>query len=172
MTAALVAENVSKSYGDVTAVDDVSVSVDTGEMFGLVGPNGAGKTTLVRALTGTTAVKGQLSVLGVHPTELDKSQVGVLPQSFTPPGRLTAYELIEYYAGLYDDARDPASVLTDVGLSDSSATQWYETLSGGQKRRVCVAITLINDPAVLFLDEPTTGIDPAVVVRYGNFLRR
>ncbi|ERG96491.1 ABC transporter ATP-binding protein [Haloquadratum walsbyi] len=161
MTAALVAENVSKSYGDVTAVDDVSVSVDTGEMFGLVGPNGAGKTTLVRALTGTTAVKGQLSVLGVHPTELDKSQVGVLPQSFTPPGRLTAYELIEYYAGLYDDARDPASVLTDVGLSDSSATQWYETLSGGQKRRVCVAITLINDPAVLFLDEPTTGIDPA-----------
>ena len=161
MTAALAAENVYKSYGDVTALDGVSLSVDQGEMFGLVGPNGAGKTTLVRALTGTTTVRGQLSILGVTPSELDKSQIGVLPQSFTPPGRLTAHELIEYYAGLYDNPRDPASVLADVGLSDDPTTQWYETLSGGQQRRVCVAIALINDPAVLFLDEPTTGIDPA-----------
>jgi ABC-2 type transport system ATP-binding protein len=161
MTAALVAENVYKSYGDVRALDGVSLSVDAGEMFGLVGPNGAGKTTLVRALTGTTTVRGQLSIRGVTPAKLDKSQVGVLPQSFTPPGRLTAHELIEYYAGLYDDTRDPATVLDDVGLSGDSTTQWYETLSGGQQRRVCVAIALINDPAVLFLDEPTTGIDPA-----------
>jgi len=161
MTAALVAEGVRKAYGDVTALDGVSLEIDAGEVFGLVGPNGAGKTTLVRALTGTTRIEGRIEVLGDDPDGVERSRIGLLPQSFAPAGRLTPRELVAQYAGLYDDARDPDSVLADVGLDGGAAGQWYETLSGGQKRRTCVAIALVNDPEVLFLDEPTTGIDPA-----------
>lgn len=161
MTAALVAEGVRKSYGDVTALDGVSLEVQTGEVFGLVGPNGAGKTTLVRALTGTTRAEGQVEVLDGDPTAIERSRIGLLPQSFSPAGRLTPRELLAQYAGRYDDARDPESVLSNVGIDGAVGDQWYETLSGGQKRRVCVAIALVNDPEVLFLDEPTTGIDPA-----------
>jgi ABC-2 type transport system ATP-binding protein len=161
MTATLVADGVRKAYGDVTALDGVSVEVEAGEVFGLVGPNGAGKTTLVRALTGTTRVEGGVEVLGADPTDVAKSRIGLLPQSFAPASRLTPRELVAQYGGLYDDAREPDAVLSDVGIGDDAAEQWYETLSGGQKRRVCVAIALVNDPEVLFLDEPTTGIDPA-----------
>jgi ABC-2 type transport system ATP-binding protein len=161
MTAALVAEGVRKTYADVTALDGVSLEIDAGEVFGLVGPNGAGKTTLVRALTGTTRVEGDVTVLGSDPVGVEKSRIGLLPQSFSPAGRLTPRELLAQYAGLYDDARDPDAVLSDVGIDSGVAEQWYETLSGGQKRRVCVAIALVNDPEVVFLDEPTTGIDPA-----------
>jgi ABC-2 type transport system ATP-binding protein len=129
-------------------------------VFGLIGPNGAGKTTLVRALTGTTAVEGTVRVLDVPPDEVDADRVGLLPQSFGPPARLTPRELLRYYGGLYESARDPESVLADVGLTDD-ADRWYESLSGGQQRRLCVGTALVNDPDVLFLDEPTTGIDPA-----------
>ncbi|WP_440008722.1 ABC transporter ATP-binding protein [Halomicrococcus sp. SG-WS-1] len=161
MADALVAEEVRKSYGDVTALDGVSLSVGTGEVFSLIGPNGAGKTTLVRALTGTTTPDdGRVRIHGDAPAEADRSRVGLLPQSFDPPGRLTARELLSYYAGLYDDARDVDAVLGEVGLAAAAGT-WYEKLSGGQQRRVCVGATLVNDPDVLFLDEPTTGIDPA-----------
>ncbi|RBI61144.1 ABC transporter ATP-binding protein [halophilic archaeon] len=161
MADALVAEEVRKTYGDVTALDGVSVSVGAGEVFSLIGPNGAGKTTLVRALTGTTTPDGgRVRIHGETPAEADRSRVGLLPQSFDPPGRLTARELLSYYAGLYDDARDVDAVLGEVGLADAADT-WYEKLSGGQQRRVCVGATLVNDPDVLFLDEPTTGIDPA-----------
>jgi ABC-2 type transport system ATP-binding protein len=161
MSDALVAENVRKEYGDTVALDGVSLSVGAGEVFALIGPNGAGKTTLIRSLTGTTTPHGgTVSVLGVPPGNVDKSRVGLLPQSFDPPARLSARELVAYYAGLYDGARDPDEALADVGLSDTGDT-WYENLSGGQQRRVCVAATLVNDPEVLFLDEPTTGIDPA-----------
>jgi ABC-2 type transport system ATP-binding protein len=158
--APLVAEDVSKRYGDVVALDGVSLSVATGEVFGLVGPNGAGKTTLVRALTGTTRCEGRIRVLGAAPTAVDADRIGLLPQSFNPADRLTARELIAYYAGLYDEARSVESVLADVGLADDADT-WYENLSGGQRRRACVGTALVNDPDVLFLDEPTTGIDPA-----------
>ena len=151
---------VRKSYGDLVALDGVDIEVHSGEVFGLIGPNGAGKTTLVRALTGTTAAEGDLRVFGVPPREVDPQRIGLLPQSFDPPERLTARELVDYYGGLYDDARDTGSVLRDVGMSDD-ADAWYETLSGGQKRRTCVATAIVNDPDLLFLDEPTTGIDPA-----------
>ena len=153
-------DGVRKSYGDLVALDGVDIEVHSGEVFGLIGPNGAGKTTLVRALTGTTAAEGDLRVFGVPPREVDPQRIGLLPQSFDPPERLTARELVDYYGGLYDDARDTGSVLRDVGMSDD-ADAWYETLSGGQKRRTCVATAIVNDPDLLFLDEPTTGIDPA-----------
>jgi len=156
----VVSEGVRKSYGEVAALDGVDVRVESGEVFGLIGPNGAGKTTLVRALTGTAEAEGDLRVFGVPPREVDPQRIGLLPQSFDPPERLTAAELVDYYGGLYDAARDADSVLRDVGMA-GDADAWYETLSGGQKRRTCVATAVVNDPDLLFLDEPTTGIDPA-----------
>ena len=156
----VVGEGVRKSYGDVDALDGVDLDVAAGEVFGLIGPNGAGKTTLVRALTGTTEAEGDLRVFGAPPGAVDPARIGLLPQSFDPPARLTARELVDYYGGLYDAARDTESVLEDVGMADD-ADAWYETLSGGQKRRTCVATAVVNDPDLLFLDEPTTGIDPA-----------
>lgn len=160
MNEAVVASGVRKRYGDTVALDGVDLAVADGEVFGLIGPNGAGKTTLVRALTGTTPVDGNVAVFGSEPTAVDSDRIGLLPQSFSPPARLTARELVDYYGGLYETARETSEVLADVGLTEA-ADQWYETLSGGQQRRVCVGTALVNDPDLLFLDEPTTGIDPA-----------
>ena len=161
MQGVVVAEDLRKTYGDTVALAGVSLAVGQGEVFGLIGPNGAGKTTLVRSLTGTVDPdSGSARVLGDRPSAVDRDRLGVLPQNFAPPARLTARELLTYYAGLYDRARDPETVLADVGLADTGET-WYEDLSGGQQRRVCVGSALVNDPDVLFLDEPTTGIDPA-----------
>jgi len=159
MNEAVVATGVGKTYGDTVALDGVDLTVAEGEVFGLIGPNGSGKTTLIRALTGTTPVTGDIGIFGQEPTAVDSERIGLLPQSFSPPARLTAREMIDYYAGLYDDARDTDAVLADVGLTET-ADSWYETLSGGQQRRVCVGTALVNDPDLLFLDEPTTGIDP------------
>jgi ABC-2 type transport system ATP-binding protein len=161
MPPTVVADGVRKTYGDVVALDGVSLSVETGEVFVLIGPNGAGKTTLVRALTGTTVpTDGTVELFGSTPSAVDRSRLGVLPQSFRPYSRLTARELIAYYAGLYDEARPVEDVLAVVGMADSATTR-YENLSGGQQRRTCLGIALVNDPDLLFLDEPTTGIDPA-----------
>ncbi|SNZ02985.1 ABC-2 type transport system ATP-binding protein [Natronoarchaeum philippinense] len=161
MTDVLVADGVEKRYGDADALDGVSLSVQAGEVFALIGPNGAGKTTLVRALTGTTTpTAGSVTTFGEDPTAVARERLGVLPQDFSPPGRLTGRELVEYYAGLYEDPIDPEEVLSTVGLAEDADT-WYEKLSGGQQRRVCLGAALVNDPELLFLDEPTTGIDPA-----------
>ncbi|WP_440991404.1 ABC transporter ATP-binding protein [Haloarchaeobius baliensis] len=161
MTTVLAADGLCKTYGETTALDGVSLSVDAGEVFALIGPNGAGKTTLVRSLTGTVDPdEGAVELLGSSPRDADESRLGVLPQSFSPPGRLTAREVVAYYAGLYDDARDVDEVVAEVGVTDAADT-WYENCSGGQQRRTCLGATLVNDPDVLFLDEPTTGIDPA-----------
>ncbi|ESS07198.1 MAG: ABC-type multidrug transport system, ATPase component [uncultured archaeon A07HB70] len=161
-TPAVEAVDVSRHYGDVVALDGVSLSVAPGEVFGLVGPNGAGKTTLVRALTGTTDATGEVRLFGDPLPAVDRARLGLLPQSFSPADRLTARELVDYYAGLYDPrrARDVDAVLAEVGLADDTAVR-YENLSGGQRRRVCVATALVNDPDLLFLDEPTAGVDPA-----------
>jgi len=150
---AIAADGLRKQYGDVAALRGLSLSIPPGEVFALVGPNGAGKTTLVRCLTGTA------TLLGDPPGDADRGRVGLLPQEFSPPDRLTARELVTYYAGLYDEARAVDAVLADVGMSGSADTR-YADLSGGQKRRTLVGTAVVNDPEVLFLDEPTTGIDP------------
>ena len=154
------AVDARKLYDGTAALDGISLDVHEGEVFGLIGPNGAGKTTLVRALTGTVDADGTLELFGDAAVDSDRSRIGLLPQEFGPPERLTARELVAYYGGLYDESRPVDDVLADVGLTDDADT-WYEHLSGGQKRRACVATALVNDPDVLFLDEPTTGIDPA-----------
>jgi len=156
----LLADDLTRTYGETRALDGVSLAVETGEVFCCIGPNGAGKTTLVRALCGTTDSEGEVEIFDSPPTEVDRSRVGLLPQEFAPAARLTARELLAYYAGLYEEARDPEELLADLGLEGSEGTR-YENLSGGQRRRVCVGTALINDPDLLFLDEPTTGIDPA-----------
>jgi ABC-2 type transport system ATP-binding protein len=158
--AAIVAEDVARTYGDTTAVDGVDLTVGEGEVFALVGPNGAGKTTLVRALVGTTDAEGRVELFGRPPRAFDRARLGLLPQAFDPPARLTARELVAYYASLYDESRAPETVLADVGMAGDGDT-YYENLSGGQQRRTCVATALVNDPDLLVLDEPTTGIDPA-----------
>ncbi|PSQ47656.1 ABC transporter ATP-binding protein [Halobacteriales archaeon SW_7_65_23] len=158
--AVLAAEDVSKSYGETVALDGVSLSVDEGEVFALVGPNGAGKTTLVRALTGTIDAEGHVELFGGDPGDVNRERIGLLPQEFDPPARLTPRELLAYYGGLYDDHRPVAELLDEVGVADAAETH-YENLSGGQKRRTCVAAALVNDPDLLVIDEPTTGIDPA-----------
>ncbi|GGL30964.1 ABC transporter ATP-binding protein [Halarchaeum grantii] len=161
MAPVIVADDVYESYGDTVALDGVSLAVEAGEVFALIGPNGAGKTTLTRCLTGTrTPDDGRVSLLGEPPGESARERLGLLPQDFTPPERLTPRELVAYYAGLYDDARDPAALLREVGMDPAVDTR-YESLSGGEKRRTCVAASLANEPDVLFVDEPTTGIDPA-----------
>jgi ABC-2 type transport system ATP-binding protein len=156
---AIVAEDVTRTYGERVAIDSVSLSVEAGEIFALVGPNGAGKTTLVRVLTGTTDYEGSVRLFGQPPRECDRERIGLLPQEFRPAERLSARELVAYYGGLYDEARDPEAVLADVGMAEA-ADGAYGTLSGGQQRRTCVATALVNDPDLLVLDEPTTGIDP------------
>lgn len=156
------ADEVTKSYGDTAALDGVTLSVEKGEVFALVGPNGAGKTTLVRCLTGTTRpTSGDARLLGAPPDDADKTAVSVLPQEFVPPERLTPDELVGYYASLYPEnaTRDTEALVDEMGLAESRDTR-YADLSGGQKRRLVVALSLVNDPDVLFLDEPTTGIDP------------
>jgi len=154
------ATDVTRRYGETVALDGVSLAVEAGAVFGLVGPNGAGKTTLVRAILGTTRVEGEVSVFGTDPAGVARDRLGVLPQDFDPPRRLTPRELLRYFGGLYDEARDPDPLLADVGLAED-ADRPYEALSGGQQRRTCVATALVNEPDLLVLDEPTTGIDPA-----------
>ncbi|GAD52111.1 ABC transporter ATP-binding protein [Halarchaeum acidiphilum MH1-52-1] len=157
----MVADDVGEKYGDTVALDGVSLAVESGEVFALIGPNGAGKTTLTRCLTGTrTPDSGRVELLGEPPSKAAKERLGLLPQDFDPPDRLTARELVAYYAGLYDDARDPGDLLRTVGMDPDKST-WYGDMSGGEQRRTCVAASLANDPDVLFVDEPTTGIDPA-----------
>ncbi|MFB6077399.1 MAG: ABC transporter ATP-binding protein [Halarchaeum sp.] len=161
MPPVVVADDVRKSYGDTVALDGVSLSIDEGEVFALIGPNGAGKTTLTRCLTGTRSPDGgSVTLLGESPGEAARERLGLLPQAFTPPERLTPRELVAYYAGLYEDARAPDELLREVGMAPETET-WYADLSGGEQRRTCVAASLANDPDVLFVDEPTTGIDPA-----------
>jgi ABC-2 type transport system ATP-binding protein len=159
--AAIVAEGLEKRYGETVALRGVSAAVSSGEVFALVGPNGAGKTTLIRCLTGTTEpTAGRATLLGSPPSSVDRNRIGLLPQDFSPPDRLTARELIAYYAGLYDAPLPVESVLSSVGMA-AAADARYADLSGGQRRRTLVGTALVNDPDVLFLDEPTTGIDPA-----------
>jgi len=158
---AIVADGLEKRYGETAALRGVSASVPPGEVFALVGPNGAGKTTLVRCLTGTTTpTAGRATLLGQPPAATDRDRISLLPQDFSPPDRLTARELVDYYAGLYESPRSTGSVLVDVGMEASADTR-YANLSGGQRRRTLVGTALVNDPDALFLDEPTTGIDPA-----------
>jgi len=153
-----------KSYGDVEAVRDLSFEVGRGEIFGLLGPNGAGKTTTVEILEGYRRRSGgEVRVLGHDPQdgarEL-KQRVGIVLQSCGFYPRLTVREAVAHMAKAYPRPRDPAETISLVGLDEKADTRAGQ-LSGGQQRRLDLALALVGDPELVFLDEPTTGFDPA-----------
>jgi ABC-2 type transport system ATP-binding protein len=155
--------DLTKSYGDVHAVRGVSFSVEQGECVAVLGPNGAGKTTTVEILEGyRTRDSGTVTVLGVDPadggTEL-RQRIGIVLQECGVDPYLTVSEVLTMHAGYYHHPLGVAEVIDIVGLREK-ATARVKTLSGGQKRRLDVALGLIPDPELLFLDEPTTGFDP------------
>jgi ABC-2 type transport system ATP-binding protein len=163
MTAISVTD-LHKSYGSYEALRGIDFQIETGEVFGLLGPNGAGKTTTVEILEGYRSRDGgEVSVLGEDPAHagLDwRQRIGVVLQSGALYQNLTVIESVELFAGYYDQPLEIDRVIELVGLTEKRRSR-ARTLSGGQKRRLDLALGLIGDPEVLFLDEPTTGFDPA-----------
>ncbi|SRR5581483_10742308 len=154
---------LTRSYGSRQVVRDVSFTVPAGGIFCLVGPNGAGKTTTIEILEGLrTPTSGAIDIFGIDAIanrNALKSRIGVLPQELELETRLTARENLAYYASLYDRRADVDDLIDRLGLA-SCANQRFGKLSGGQKRRVGIAAALVNDPDLVFLDEPTSGADP------------
>jgi ABC-2 type transport system ATP-binding protein len=152
-----------KRYADLEAVRGVDLHVDAGEVFALLGPNGAGKTTIVEILEGfRDRTDGQVSVLSHDPADNDrdlKARIGIVLQSTGVDPFLTVRETVEMYGGYYEHPRPTAEVIEMVGLKEKADTR-VNKLSGGQQRRLDVAVALAGDPELLFLDEPTTGFDP------------
>ncbi len=152
-----------KTYGDVVAVDDVSFSVEEGEIFGILGPNGAGKTTTVECVIGLRAPDaGSIDVLGLDPRtqrEQLREDVGVQLQESVLPGKLRVGEALDLYRSFYRRSADPQQLLDLLGLSGKRGA-YFKNLSGGQKQRLSIALALIGDPRVAVLDELTTGLDP------------
>ena len=155
--------DLRKSYGGVLAVDGVSFAIATGEVFGILGPNGAGKTTTVEIMEGMRLPdSGTVRISGIDVREdprAVKSMIGIQLQSTAFFDRLTLAEILQVFASIYHRQVDPLALLRLVELQDR-AKSVFNDLSGGQKQRFSVATTLVNDPLVLFLDEPTTGLDP------------
>jgi ABC-2 type transport system ATP-binding protein len=155
---------VRKTYGKTVAVDEVSFDVNDGEIFGLIGPNGAGKTTTMECIEGLrTPDRGSISVLGLDPfRQVYKLQdrIGVQLQQAQLQKRIKVWEAVDLWASLYQKkAIDGERLLEQLGLADKR-NAWFMNLSGGQKQRLFIALALINDPEVVFLDELTTGLDP------------
>jgi len=158
-------ENLSKRYGEVEAVRGISFQVAEGEVFGLLGPNGAGKTSTVEILEGLRdADGGSVKVCGYDPKTQSgelKHEIGAALQATALPEKLKVIEALHLFAGFYKRRRNPEELLKRFGLVEKR-TSFYGQLSGGQKQRLALAIALINDPKVVFLDEPTAGLDPQV----------
>src|SRR5580704_2821941 len=158
-------EDLVKSYGDVHAVRGVSFSVDEGEVFGLLGPNGAGKTSTVEILEGLRDLdSGRVSVCGLDPqrdSHALKHEIGAALQSTSLPDKLRVMEALRLFSSFYKRRRNPEELLKRFGLEEKRNT-FYSQLSGGQKQRLALAMALVNDPKVLFFDEPTAGLDPQV----------
>ena len=156
-------ENIRKAYGRLVAVDGVSFDVQRGEIFGLIGPNGAGKTTTLECVEGVRRPdRGAISVLGLDPVRHRRAlqrRIGVQLQSAQLQKRITVREAVELWTSLYENAVDGTTLLDQLGLA-AKKDAWFMTLSGGQRQRLFIALALVNDPEVVFLDELTTGLDP------------
>lgn len=156
-------KSLVKKYGNFTAVDNISFNIKKGEIFAFLGPNGAGKTTTVEMLECLRrATSGSVDVLGFDIKKEDfkiKQRIGVLPQDFSAFEWLTVYENIDYFAQMYPKHRDVDIIIKTLDLKDKRDIL-FRDLSGGLKQRVGVAISLVNDPDMVFLDEPSTGLDP------------
>src|SRR3954449_12350452 len=172
---AIEVDDLTKSYGPVEAVRGVSFAVGRGEVFGLLGPNGAGKTTTVEILEGYRQRSGgKVSVLGHDPSIRDRrlqERIGIVLQSSGFYPRLTVREAVEHFSKAYPKPRDPEETIDLVGLGEKAEDR-SGRLSGGQRRRLDLALALVGDPELVFLDEPTTGFDPAARRTAWNALRQ
>jgi ABC-2 type transport system ATP-binding protein len=158
-------EDLHKSYGNVEALRGVSFAVQEGEVFGLLGPNGAGKTSTVEILEGMrTPDRGLARVCGLDPEKAGnqfKQKIGAVLQSTSLPDKLRVHEALELFAHFYERRADPEQLIKRFQLEEKR-TAFYSQLSGGQKQRLALAMALVNNPDVVFLDEPTAGLDPQV----------
>lgn len=165
---------LKKRYGDLHAVDGVDLDIQRGEIFSLLGPNGAGKTTTIEILEGfRNRDSGEVSVLGVDPALGDSSwrdRLGIVHQSSQDAGDLNVKETISHFAEYYSKPRDVEEVITAVGLAEKEKSL-IRNLSGGQRRRLDVALGIIGNPELLFLDEPTTGFDPEARRQFWDLIR-
>ena len=162
-TPAIRASDVTKRYGDLTAVDSVSLEVLPGEIFGIIGPNGAGKTTFMECLEGLRRpTSGDISVLGEdpsHPTRQWHERIGVQLQTAALPPKITVNEAMALFASMYTDPADPGKLLEELGIA-AKGRSYVDKLSGGQRQRVFIALALLGKPELVFLDELTTALDP------------
>jgi ABC-2 type transport system ATP-binding protein len=160
---AIVVDKLCKRYGKFKAVDDVSFTVNSGEVFAFLGPNGAGKSTTAEVIeTIRVPTSGTVTVLGMDVTRRKAKvvrRIGVLPQNFSTFDRITVRESLQYYARVFGCRADIDALMDLTNLRDKSAAR-FNTLSGGLKQRLGIAIALVSDPEIVFLDEPTTGLDP------------
>ena len=166
MSSVISVRGLEKSYGSNKAVAGIDLTIESGEIFALLGPNGAGKTTTVEILEGfRDRDRGEVSVLATDPgvkgaqARTWRNRIGVVLQSTNDAGDLSVFETVSHFAKYYSNPRDADEVIGAVGLTDKSAAL-IRTLSGGQRRRLDVALGIIGSPELLFLDEPTTGFDP------------
>ncbi|MFI6831228.1 ABC transporter ATP-binding protein [Kribbella sp. NPDC050241] len=162
-----------KRYPDKVAVDGVDLDIQHGEVFALLGPNGAGKTTTVEILEGYRhADEGEVSVLGTDPAHGGRqwrARLGIVSQTSRDEAELSVAELVHHFAGYYPNPRDPDEVIAAVGLEEKRRTRTRK-LSGGQRRRLDVALGVVGNPELLFLDEPTTGFDPEARRRFWTLI--
>ena len=165
METAIQVRGLRKSYGDFEAVRGIDFEVAQGEVFGLLGPNGAGKTTTVEILEGLRSrTAGDVNVIGRDPAEdvrALKDRIGVCLQSTNLPDKVKVHEALDWFASFYSRRADCAKLLERLQLTEKR-NEFYSKLSGGQKQRVALALAMVNDPQLMFLDEPTTGLDPQV----------
>jgi ABC-2 type transport system ATP-binding protein len=176
-SAAIEVRGLSKKYGNKVAVNSIDLTVERGEIFALLGPNGAGKTTTVEILEGyRVANSGQIRVLGFDPATKGataqkwRNQIGIVLQSTNDAADLSVLETISHFANYYEKPRDVKQVIKEVGLEEKANAKVRE-LSGGQRRRLDVALGIIGSPELLFLDEPTTGFDPEARRSFWELIR-
>ena len=168
----------SKANGSKDAVAGIDLDVKAGEIFAILGPNGAGKTTTVEILEGyRDRDGGEVSVLGQDPAKLGsdswswRNRIGIVLQSTNDSQDLSVAETVHHFANYYSNPRDPEAVIHEVGLTDKAQAR-IQTLSGGQRRRLDVALGIIGNPEILFLDEPTTGFDPEARRAFWDLIRK